>query len=382
MKKQLHALFLFALFCFASSNKSEAQQIIDTTRIYGITIDDFSGIDTICDALRNHCKKMTVRIAIDEHLDISDYAEAIDSIHNVAFMMGEIFDSYFTDSFTLLQHTTKAEQYLAAYEDKVDIWEIGNEINGEWLGEPDSVRAKMASIYDLVKNHGKKTALTLFYNKVCFFDPQNEMFSWVANYVPDSIKQNVDYLLVSYYEDFCYNYQPDWQEVFDSLHTIFPNSKLGMGECGTLNEQTKDEFITRYYTMNITTPNYIGGYFWWYYKQDCIPYTTSHWNTLNNAICTTGINEYYTSTASTDNYPNPFCNSTEIRFRLERKEKINLTVYDCMGRIVQVLLNEEKNTGNHQIAFNASSLADGVYFYTLSTSSGSITKRMILSKIH
>jgi hypothetical protein len=98
------------------------------------------------------------------------------------------------------------------------------------------------------------------------------------------MKNGLDYVLVSYYEDDCNNYQPNWQQVFDSLHVIFPNAKLGIGECGTTNANRKAEYITRYYTMNITTPNYIGGYFWWYYRQDCVPWNTKPlWQVLDNA---------------------------------------------------------------------------------------------------
>jgi hypothetical protein len=99
------------------------------------------------------------------------------------------------------------------------------------------------------------------------------------------LKANVDYVFVSYYEDDCNNYQPNWQRVFDSLHVLFPYSKLGIGECGTTYSNRKAEYITRYYTMHITTPKYVGGYFWWYYRQDCVPWTTKPlWQVLDNAI--------------------------------------------------------------------------------------------------
>jgi hypothetical protein len=42
--------------------------------------------------------------------------------------------------------------------------------------------------------------------------------------------------------------------------------------------------LTRYYTMKIDQPNYVGGYFWWYYREDMVPWTEPLWNTLNAAI--------------------------------------------------------------------------------------------------
>lgn len=38
----------------------------------------------------------------------------------------------------------------------VDIWVIGNEINGEWLGDTAGVVAKMTGAYDVVKAAGKR----------------------------------------------------------------------------------------------------------------------------------------------------------------------------------------------------------------------------------
>jgi hypothetical protein len=73
--------------------------------------------------------------------------------------------------------------------------------------------------------------------------------------------------------------------VFDSLHVIFPNSNLGIGECGTNNAALKETYVNRYYKMYITTPKYIGGYFWWYYRQDCVPWTTKPlWGIIEYAI--------------------------------------------------------------------------------------------------
>jgi hypothetical protein len=168
--------------------------------------------------------------------------------------------------------------------DNVDIWEIGNEINGEWLGPRDSVVRKMTDGYNIIKYAQKQTALTLYYNKNCWENHDNEMFRWVNQNVPQYMKENLDYVFVSYYEDDCNGYQPDWQKVFDSLYVIFPNSKLGIGECGTKKTSRKAEYMKRYYTMNITTPNYIGGYFWWYFKQDCVPYTKILWLTMSKLL--------------------------------------------------------------------------------------------------
>ena len=108
------------------------------------------------------------------------------------------------------------------------------------------------------------------------------MFRWINDNVPMNMKDSLDYVFVSYYEDDCDDIQPDWQSVFDSLHVIFPNSRLGIGECGTKFPERKESYINRYYSMDINTPNFVGGYFWWYFKQDCVPYTKKLWSVLNS----------------------------------------------------------------------------------------------------
>ena len=49
----------------------------------------------------------------------------------------------------------------------------------------------------------------------------------------------------------------------------------------------KADYLTRYYTMKINEPKYVGGYFWWYARQDMVPYTKALWSTLNSAILAT-----------------------------------------------------------------------------------------------
>jgi hypothetical protein len=198
--------------------------------------------------------------------------------------MGEILDSYYMKEYSVKQYIERTEEYLNAFRENVDIWETGNEANGEWLGSTDSVIEKIYGSYKIIKQNNKPAALTLYYNYNCLDSPKNEMFRWVNENLPEEMKAGLDYVFISYYEDDCNGYQPEWQQVFDSLHVLFPNSKLGIGECGTEKQNKKSEYINRYYSMRITTPNYIGGYFWWYYREDCVPKSKPLWEVIENAI--------------------------------------------------------------------------------------------------
>lgn len=80
------------------------------------------------------------------------------------------------------------------------------------------------------------------------------------------------------------------------------------------------------------------------------------------------------------NYPNPFNPSTQITFDIPKSEFTRLTVYDILGKEVEVLVNEFKPEGRYSVNFNASGLASGIYFYTLQNGDFSVTKKMILNK--
>ena len=80
------------------------------------------------------------------------------------------------------------------------------------------------------------------------------------------------------------------------------------------------------------------------------------------------------------NNPNPFNPTTKITFTLSSKDVVKLKVYDILGREIAVLAEGQYEVGKHAIEFNASNLPSGVYFYNLTTSTSSVTKKMLLLK--
>lgn len=80
------------------------------------------------------------------------------------------------------------------------------------------------------------------------------------------------------------------------------------------------------------------------------------------------------------NYPNPFNPSTKISWQSAAGSHQTLKVFDVLGNEVAVLVDEFREAGNHRINFNATGLASGIYYYTLTTGAVSQTKKMILMK--
>ena len=80
------------------------------------------------------------------------------------------------------------------------------------------------------------------------------------------------------------------------------------------------------------------------------------------------------------NYPNPFNPLTTIRFSLPRSEKVELTIYNILGKRVAVLVSNDLTAGVHQYQFDGRNLASGVYYYQLLAGDFTQIKKMILIK--
>ncbi len=80
-------------------------------------------------------------------------------------------------------------------------------------------------------------------------------------------------------------------------------------------------------------------------------------------------------------YPNPFNNSTVIRFDLPQKSNVSLNVFDILGRNVAQLSTGSYNAGSYNVVFDGSGLASGIYFVRMNAGDGfNSTTKMVLLK--
>ncbi|MBK7629278.1 MAG: DUF4397 domain-containing protein [Ignavibacteriales bacterium] len=80
------------------------------------------------------------------------------------------------------------------------------------------------------------------------------------------------------------------------------------------------------------------------------------------------------------NYPNPFNPSTIISYSIPQNSFVTIKVYDILGNEVSTLVNQTQSAGKYDLRFDASSLSNGVYLYSIKTDNFSSTKKMILMK--
>ena len=80
------------------------------------------------------------------------------------------------------------------------------------------------------------------------------------------------------------------------------------------------------------------------------------------------------------NYPNPFNPTTNIRFAVPESQNVQVNVYDMLGRHVSTVMDRHVSAGAHTVAFDGAGLSSGIYLYTVTAGSQTLTGKMLLVK--
>ncbi len=80
------------------------------------------------------------------------------------------------------------------------------------------------------------------------------------------------------------------------------------------------------------------------------------------------------------NRPNPFNPATTIQYTIPRDERVKITVFDALGREVEILVDEIRSAGTHSVVFDAKQLPSGIYFYRMETPHYTQMKKMVVAK--
>jgi hypothetical protein len=80
------------------------------------------------------------------------------------------------------------------------------------------------------------------------------------------------------------------------------------------------------------------------------------------------------------NYPNPFNPITVIHFSLPQEEYISLRIYNSNGQFIATLIDGIREAGWHEATWDASSLATGLYIYSLDIGDRKLSKKALLIK--
>ena len=80
------------------------------------------------------------------------------------------------------------------------------------------------------------------------------------------------------------------------------------------------------------------------------------------------------------NFPNPFNPRTMIGYAIPQTEHVSLKIYDALGKEVATLVDEQKEAGTYRVAFDATSIASGTYFYRLQAGDHMAVRKLMLVK--
>ncbi len=252
--------------------------------LYGITLDRVTKPARLAAALGALPERPTTRVYFDTREHAAFYQPALEQIHPVSDVMGELLDSSDEKAISTEALAAHVHEYVTALGGLVDIWEVGNEVNGNWTGPYETVAAKLSESYEIVRGAGGRTALTLYANA---FGPEHcgdgnaelTPVEFSERWVSRPVAEGLDYVLLSYYPTECGGRLPGSAEVaaqLEALHALYPNATLGFGEVGlphpaSAGKQAEAAAIMRWaYSLSPGLPYYAGGYFWWYGYQDVL----------------------------------------------------------------------------------------------------------------
>ena len=267
--------------------------------IFGDTLDSAdSGITAVVTgskyAQQTLGRKLTHRICFDPGEQPSAYTSTVNALHPYSYLMGQLVDSAEMKQYSVASMASRAAAYVKAFGSTLDIYEVGNEINGNWLGSDAGQKAYAA--YKQVTGAGLTTALTGYYQPSSQDPGKWDMIPWLTANIPADMKAGLHYVFVSYYQVDNGNHvisQAELNNIFGSLHSLFPQAKLGFGEIGLDDAVTRGTLaqaktiLSYYYGLQPTgmsTDLYVRGCFWWYGQEDLFPTTKPLWPTFATAI--------------------------------------------------------------------------------------------------
>ncbi len=93
-----------------------------------------------------------------------------------------------------------------------------------------------------------------------------------------------------------------------------------------------------------------------------------------------GPSNVITDFSLAQNFPNPFNPATTLKFTIAREEHVAIDIFNSLGQKVETLVDSRLASGSHEVVWDASGQASGLYFYMLKAGQRTDTKRMLLLK--
>ena len=81
-----------------------------------------------------------------------------------------------------------------------------------------------------------------------------------------------------------------------------------------------------------------------------------------------------------NSYPNPFNPTTKIPFSIKESQNVKISIFDINGKLIQNVLNQYFESGNHYVKFSNKKLSSGIYYVMLNHQNGIETQKITFLK--
>ena len=256
------------------------------TEWWGVTDDSTSGASRVVGSIRDLVggnADAYVRVVFDEGAKPSDYDALVAKAEAAGVtVVGQILDSSAMKHVSLSAFERRVRDFVDHFPD-IRVWEVGNEVNGGWLGSDVQAKIEYAAAYVKAKDPADITMLTFFWQMGTAGGPSSTLFQWIHDHVGGSLRENTDIVALSTWVGGAPLGMAQ-DEVFERLHALFPASRVAMGELGYWEPGTtriwwwrsrhdptgavRRALAVHMYQASMAFPYSVGGVFWWYYRQE------------------------------------------------------------------------------------------------------------------
>jgi Secretion system C-terminal sorting domain/Right handed beta helix region len=95
---------------------------------------------------------------------------------------------------------------------------------------------------------------------------------------------------------------------------------------------------------------------------------------------TLGNNNFSNSILNTTIYPNPSSLNTTLTYNLLETDKIEINIYDSLGKKIKNLVNDNQLKGKYELNIDTEQLNNGIYFIKLNTNNSESLQKLVVKK--
>lgn len=266
--------------------------------LWGFTLTDMRAdnpdVRSAAELARQTDRPTAVRLVFDLERGVDAYREKVAEASRAGLVVvGQILDSTDMAEVDMDRWQRRVAEFVDGLPE-VGVWEVGNEINGDWLGSQVSEKVDYAARY--VREHtSARTMITLLW-QLGEGKKDTSMFTWVDENLAPSTRALIDEVGLSLYPD-THPLGVSLDRVMLTLDREFASSRLSVTELGyrvpgtphtwwwgSTDEQEAKRVIADYYGRAIRGyPYSSGGPYWWLFTQEA-PQDSPLWSTFRTAM--------------------------------------------------------------------------------------------------